>query len=90
MDGSGVTGDEVHGALAAIEAAGLPHPSGPLLRSFVNSALHPQLAARYARRAIDAGEGSSLVSDWTYIVESSESQFFMSNPEGGAGGCRVS
>ncbi|KAL2136861.1 hypothetical protein VTI74DRAFT_587 [Chaetomium olivicolor] len=61
---------EVLDALALVDAAGLPHPSGPLLKSFISSALHPTLAARYTRKAIDSGEGSSLVSDWTYIVES--------------------
>jgi hypothetical protein len=65
--------EEVHAALEAISAARLPHPSGPLLESFVNNALQPQLAARYARRAIDSGDGSLLASDWTYIVECGES-----------------
>ncbi|KAK4446309.1 kinase-like domain-containing protein [Podospora aff. communis PSN243] len=62
--------DEVHTVLALIEGAGLVHPSGPLLSAFVTEALNPLLAARYAKARLLRGEGSSLVADWSYIIES--------------------
>ncbi|KAM5386754.1 hypothetical protein ACJZ2D_000047 [Fusarium nematophilum] len=54
---------------------GLPHPSGPLLESFVSEALRPQLAAAYILRVCRSSSDQkaellALVSDWTYIVES--------------------
>ena len=64
--------DEVQTTLSLIEGAGLPHPSAPLLASFVTEALNPPSAARYMKRRLLLGEGSSLVTDWSYIVESSK------------------
>lgn len=64
--------DEVQNTLSLIEGVGLPHPSGPLLASFVTEALNPVLAARYVKGRLLLGEGSSLVADWSYIIESSE------------------
>jgi hypothetical protein len=64
--------DEIRNALSLIESARLPHPSGLLLASFVQEALNPLVAARYVQKRIQGGEIRSLVSDWIYIVESSE------------------
>jgi len=58
--------DEVQTTLSLIEGAGLPHPSAPLLASFVIEALNPPSAARYMKRRLLLGEGSSLVTDWSY------------------------
>jgi hypothetical protein len=66
------TGDEVQNALSLIEDAGLPHPSGPLLASFITEALSPPLAARYVKRRSMQGQGPSLVANWSYIIESSK------------------
>ncbi|KAK0704498.1 hypothetical protein B0H67DRAFT_648928 [Lasiosphaeris hirsuta] len=63
-------GDEVQNALSLIDGAGLPYPSGPFLESFITEALNPVLAARYMKGRLAAGEGSSLVSDWSYIIDS--------------------
>ncbi|KAK6865799.1 hypothetical protein PG995_002327 [Apiospora arundinis] len=65
----------VQEALAFIEDARLPHPSGPLLSSFVTEALNPTLAAGHVIRTCHAAGDQyasllSLVSDWTYVVES--------------------
>lgn len=65
-------GDEVQNALSLVDGAGLPYPSGPLLESFITEALNPVLAARYVKGRLASGEGSSLVSDWSYIIESSK------------------
>lgn len=71
---------EVNDALSLIHSSGLPHPSGALLSSFVKEALNPHAAADYVLKACHAGHGPntrsellSLVHDWTYVVESSES-----------------
>ncbi|KAI1209388.1 uncharacterized protein F4807DRAFT_460604 [Annulohypoxylon truncatum] len=64
------TDDEVKGTLSLIESERLPHPSGPLLELFVSEALHPVLAARCVKYRLLAGEASSLVDDWSYIIES--------------------
>ncbi|KAK4160268.1 hypothetical protein QBC43DRAFT_303939 [Cladorrhinum sp. PSN259] len=61
---------EVEGALSLIEEADLPHPSGPLLASFIKEALHPVMAARYTKEKLLLGEGSSLLANWSYIIES--------------------
>lgn len=68
--------DEVKEALLLIERARLPHPSGPLLSPFVVEALNPQLAAEYILRICrhshdQQADLRSLVSDWSYVVESS-------------------
>jgi hypothetical protein len=60
--------DEVDVALQRIKSAGFPCPSEPLLSSFVNNALNPQLAARYVNKALAGSEAELLVSDWTYII----------------------
>jgi len=64
--------DEVREARSLIETAGLPYPSDLLLLNFVNGAHHRHLAARYVQRAFAAGEVELLVTNWTYIVDSSE------------------
>ncbi|KAL7627723.1 hypothetical protein AAE478_001918 [Parahypoxylon ruwenzoriense] len=64
------TDDEVKSTLSLIESTRLPHPSGPLLESFVSEALNPVLAARYVKHRLLLGEASSLVADWSYIIES--------------------
>lgn len=64
--------DEVREALSLIETAGLPYPSDLLLLNFVSDARHRHLAARYVQRAFAAGEAGLLVTDWTYIIDSSE------------------
>lgn len=66
----GTTGDEVQNTLSLIESAGLPYPSGPLLKSFVTEALNPVVAARFVHERLLLGEGSLLARDWSYIVES--------------------
>ncbi|RDL39402.1 uncharacterized protein BP5553_03742 [Venustampulla echinocandica] len=70
-----LTGKGVKEALLLIENAGLPHPSGPLLSSFVVEALSPPLAAQYLLPACQSGYNQQadllqIVSDWSYIVES--------------------
>ncbi|KAI2603351.1 kinase-like domain-containing protein [Hypoxylon fragiforme] len=65
-----ITADEVKSTLSLIEDTRLPHPSGPLLKSYVQEALNPLLAARYVKNRLEFGEGSSLVADWYYIIES--------------------
>ncbi|KAI0889355.1 uncharacterized protein GGS22DRAFT_184933 [Annulohypoxylon maeteangense] len=64
------TDDEVKTTLSLIESTKLPHPSNLLLKSFVSNALNPVLAARYVKYRLLAGDASSLVDDWSYIVES--------------------
>ncbi|TVY55426.1 hypothetical protein LSUE1_G009591 [Lachnellula suecica] len=70
-----VSGDTVIEALLLIENAKLPHPSAPLLASYITEALHPRLAADYVLKLCHAGHHQrtgllSLVSDWNYLVES--------------------
>ena len=70
--------DAVTEALALIESARLPHPSGPLLSSFVSEALNPRLAAQYILKTCRSGHDQQtdlllLVSDWSYLVEASTS-----------------
>ena len=65
-------------ALSLIESAGLPHPSSLLLSSFIIEALDPPLAAQYVLPTCRSGDDEeadlfSIVSDWSYIVESSTS-----------------
>ncbi|KAI5457090.1 hypothetical protein BGZ63DRAFT_395380 [Mariannaea sp. PMI_226] len=66
----------VQEALSLIEnQPGLPHPSGPLLESFISKALHPPAAAAHVLCCCRSGtdrkaELLALVSDWTFIVES--------------------
>ncbi|KAI5854495.1 hypothetical protein GGS23DRAFT_590615 [Durotheca rogersii] len=65
----------VQEALVLIENAGLSHPSGPLLSSFVTEALSPRLAAQHVLWTCQTSPDReadllSLVSDWAYIVES--------------------
>lgn len=67
------THSEVNKTLSLIETLDLPHPSGALLSSFVTNAIHPVVAARHVNARLSAGEARSLVSDWIYVVESSES-----------------
>ncbi|KAI1375836.1 hypothetical protein F4677DRAFT_460122 [Hypoxylon crocopeplum] len=64
------TDGEVKSTLSLIESTKLPHPSGPLLESFVTEALNPVSAARYVKHRLLLGEASSLVADWSCIVES--------------------
>lgn len=64
------TDSDVDSTLSLIENARLPHPSGPLLESFISEALNPILAARYVKHRFLLGEASSLVADWSYIIES--------------------
>ncbi|CRG91716.1 hypothetical protein PISL3812_08768 [Talaromyces islandicus] len=59
----------VQETLELIHSVGLPHPSGPLLESFVTEAVSPVQAALYVSERLRAGECSSLLSDWTYIIE---------------------
>ncbi|KAI1460436.1 hypothetical protein F4805DRAFT_417523 [Annulohypoxylon moriforme] len=61
---------EVEDTLSLIENTKLPHPSGPLLESYVSEALNSLTAARYVKNRLLAGEASSLVDDWSYIIES--------------------
>ncbi|KAH8597551.1 hypothetical protein B0O99DRAFT_617672 [Bisporella sp. PMI_857] len=66
--------DKVKEALSLIEAARLPHPSSPLLSSFVIEALNPRLAAEYVLKTCRSGRNQevdllSFVSDWSYLVE---------------------
>ncbi|CAJ2507751.1 Uu.00g089370.m01.CDS01 [Anthostomella pinea] len=56
--------------LSLIEETRLPHPLGPLLSSFVTEAMNPPLAARYISDRLLAGEGTSVASEWLYILES--------------------
>jgi hypothetical protein len=56
----------------------LPHPLGKLLSSFITQALHPPVAAAHVLSYCHPGqhreaELRALVSDWTFIIESSES-----------------
>ncbi|KAI0843961.1 kinase-like domain-containing protein [Daldinia vernicosa] len=62
--------DLVSSTLSLIESTRLPHPSGPLLESFISEALNPVLAARYVNHRLQLGEASSLIDDWSYIIES--------------------
>ncbi|OTA98636.1 hypothetical protein M426DRAFT_17234 [Hypoxylon sp. CI-4A] len=62
--------EEVKSVLSLIESMKLPHPSGPLLECFVSSALNPIQAARYVKHRLSLGEASSLVDDWSYIIDS--------------------
>lgn len=71
--GMATTNVEVRSTLSLIESTRLPHPSGPLLESFVFEALNPVQAARYVKQRLLLGEASSLVADWSYIVECSNS-----------------
>ena len=64
--------EDVETVLAQLENVDLPHPSGPLLSSFVTEAVDPTSAARYVSTRMLAGETRSAVSDWAFIVESSE------------------
>ncbi|OSD00301.1 hypothetical protein PYCCODRAFT_1446288 [Trametes coccinea BRFM310] len=57
--------EDVTSVLSLIEETDLRHPSEPLLRCFVTDAVDPIAAARYVRGRLSAGEGPSLVSDWT-------------------------
>lgn len=73
--------------LSLLQSSDLPHPAGALLLSFVNEALDPNAAASYVLEACHASQGLnprsellSLVHDWTYIVESSESNRLRRNP----------
>jgi hypothetical protein len=65
------TQDEVNHALRLVDESALPHPWGPLLSSFITEALNPAVAARYVVDKLTEGYGSGLVSDWSYIIESS-------------------
>ncbi len=66
------TGDEVQDTLSLIEGTGLPHPSGPLLASFITEAVNPVAAASYVKERLLVDQGLSLVANWTYIIESSK------------------
>ena len=70
------TNNEPQSVFSLIEKAALAHPAGSLLESFVTDALNPVLAARYVKERLLIGEASSLVADWSYIVESSEPTAF--------------
>ncbi|KAH9897349.1 hypothetical protein F4778DRAFT_743228 [Xylariomycetidae sp. FL2044] len=61
---------EVDLCLSRIHELRLPHPSIPLLRSFVLEALNPPVAAAYVDDRLSKDEAVPLVSDWTYIVTS--------------------
>ena len=63
---------EIGKTLSRIDGLDLPHPSSALLSAFVSEALQPVVAARYVNNRLSAGEASSLVSDWIYIIESGE------------------
>lgn len=70
--------DDVKVALSLIESAKLPHPSGPLLSSFIIEALNPRFAAQYVLQTCRPGHSQQtcllqIVSDWSYLVESSMS-----------------
>jgi hypothetical protein len=70
--------DDVKEALLLIESAKLPHPSGQLLSSFVIEALNPRLAAQYVLQTCRSDHNRQadlllIVSDWSYLVESSTS-----------------
>lgn len=67
---------DVREALSLAENANLAHPASALLSCFILDALNPQLAAKHVlegcRRSQDLEAVLlSLVSDWSYIVESS-------------------
>ncbi|TVY13908.1 hypothetical protein LARI1_G009029 [Lachnellula arida] len=68
------TDDDVKEALSIIGGARLPHPSGPLLSSFITQSLNPRLAAQYVLKARRSGHSQQtdllpIVSDWSYLVE---------------------
>ncbi|KAI8970767.1 kinase-like domain-containing protein [Trametes punicea] len=59
---------EVRIVAALIEDLELPHPSVPLLISFVTEAVDPVFAANYIRGRLSSGEACTVVDDWIYIV----------------------
>ncbi|OSC97358.1 hypothetical protein PYCCODRAFT_1440229 [Trametes coccinea BRFM310] len=59
---------EVRMVVALIEDLELPHPSIPLLVSFVMEAVDPVFAANYIRDRLSSGEARAAVDDWVYIV----------------------
>ncbi|KAJ2972253.1 hypothetical protein NUW54_g12309 [Trametes sanguinea] len=59
---------EVRAVAALIEDLGLPHPSVPLLISFVTEAVNPVFAANYIHDRLSSGEARTVVDDWVYIV----------------------
>jgi hypothetical protein len=68
--------NDVKKALSLIESARLPHPSGPILSSFIIEALNPRSAAQYVLHTCRPDHNQricllQIVSDWTYLVESS-------------------
>ncbi|KAH7309860.1 hypothetical protein B0I35DRAFT_359428 [Stachybotrys elegans] len=59
---------EVEAALSLIDSQELPYPSDEILRSFVQQALHPILAARYISDRLQRDLASAVVSDWSFII----------------------
>ena len=62
---------EVHDVLSRIDDLNLPHPSGPLLSSFILGAVDPHLAAQYLSPRLSPVEAREAVSVCAYIVNSS-------------------
>lgn len=64
-------------ALSVIQSEYLPHPLGKFLHSFIANALNPASAATHVLSHCRPGQQRkadllALISDWTFIVESSE------------------
>lgn len=62
----------------------LPHPLGPLLKSFISEALQPRLAAAHVLQRCRHNDDQkaaliALISDWMYIVESSKMDFLLAH-----------
>lgn len=65
-------------AFSIIENENLPHPLGKLLASFIANALYTALATAHVLNHCPPGQRRKtdlhvLISDWTFIVESSKS-----------------
>lgn len=57
--------------LSLLENIELPYPGGQLLASFVTEALRPVYAAQYLNERLSTDDTSSIVADWTYIIQCS-------------------
>lgn len=57
--------------LSLLESVELPYPGGTLLASFVTEALNPVHAAHYLNERLSTDDATSIVADWTYIIQCS-------------------
>ncbi|KAI7970719.1 hypothetical protein EIK77_007899 [Talaromyces pinophilus] len=55
--------------LSLLDNVELPYPGGPLLAAFVTEALNPVHAAHYLHERLSSDEPSSIVADWSYIIQ---------------------